>query len=110
AAEPELETVCVTRRRDREGSLSPASGGAVRTPRPAYPTDALASTHVGFKRLKRTMKATNRKSKRNGSARDTQAALRALRRAVRKVHAENRRLGMPVIIWKKGETVAVPAS
>jgi len=55
------------------------------------------------------MKATNGKSKRNGSGRDTQAALRALRRAARKVHAENRRLGLPVIVWKKGKTVAVPA-
>jgi len=54
------------------------------------------------------MKATNGKSKRNGSARDTQAALRALRRAARKVHAENRRLGLPVIVWKNGKTVAVP--
>ena len=64
---------------------------------------------VGFKRLKRTMKATNAKLKRNDSARDTQAALRALRRAARKVHAENRRLGLPVIVWKKGKNVAVPA-
>jgi len=55
------------------------------------------------------MKATNAKLKRNDSARDTQAALRALRRAARKVHAENRRLGLPVIVWKKGKTVAVPA-
>ncbi len=36
-------------------------------------------------------------------------AERALRRAVRKVHAENRRLGLPVIIWKNGRVVAVPA-
>src|SRR5436309_12283734 len=55
------------------------------------------------------MKATNGKSKRNGSPRDTQAALRALRRAARKVHAENRRWGLPLIVWKNGKMVAIPA-
>ena len=34
-------------------------------------------------------------------------ALRALRRAARKVRVENRRLGLPLIIYKDGKTVAV---
>ena len=34
---------------------------------------------------------------------------RALRRAARKVRAENRRLGLPLIVWKNGRTVAIPA-
>lgn len=55
------------------------------------------------------MKANNGKAKHSPIRRDTQAALRALRRAARKVHAENRRLGLPVIIWKNGRAVAVPA-
>ena len=42
-------------------------------------------------------------------SRDTQAAFRALRRAARKVRAENRRLGLPLIVWKNGRTVAIPA-
>ena len=36
-------------------------------------------------------------------------ARRALRRAARKVREENRRLGLPLIIWKKGKTVQKPA-
>lgn len=36
-------------------------------------------------------------------------AERALHRAARKVRAENRRLGLPVIVWKNGKTVAIPA-
>jgi len=36
-------------------------------------------------------------------------AERALHRAARKMRAENRRLGLPVIVWKNGKTVAVPA-
>jgi hypothetical protein len=36
-------------------------------------------------------------------------AERALRRAARQVRAENRRLGLPVIVWKNGRTVAIPA-
>jgi hypothetical protein len=48
------------------------------------------------------------KSKRT-IGRDTQAALRALRRAARKVRVENRRLGLPLIIWKNGRTVSVSA-
>ena len=35
--------------------------------------------------------------------------MRALRRAAKKVHAENRRLGLPIIIWKNGKVVTVPA-
>ena len=34
---------------------------------------------------------------------------RALRRAARKVRAENRRLGLPLIVWKNGRTMAIPA-
>jgi hypothetical protein len=36
-------------------------------------------------------------------------AERALHRAARKVRAENRRLGLPLIVWKNGRTVAIPA-
>ena len=39
----------------------------------------------------------------------TQAALRALRRAAQKVHVENRKLGLPVIIWEDGKVVEKPA-
>ena len=47
---------------------------------------------------------------RNGKgAPGTQAALRALRRAARQVHAENRKLGLPVIVWQNGKVVEKPA-
>ena len=49
------------------------------------------------------------KKRRPKSADDTQAAMRALRRAVKKVHAENRKLGLPIIIWRDGKVVSVPA-
>jgi hypothetical protein len=32
-----------------------------------------------------------------------QKALRSLRRAVRNLRAENRRLGLPLIVWKDGK-------
>jgi hypothetical protein len=35
--------------------------------------------------------------------------MRALRRAARKVHAENRRLGLPLILWENGKVVEKPA-
>ncbi len=54
--------------------------------------------------VKSTAKQKNRKG-----APGTQAALRALRRAVQKVHAENRKLGLPVIIWQDGKVVERPA-
>jgi len=54
------------------------------------------------------MKTSNGKATK-AMNRDTRAALRALRRAARKVRAENRRLGLPLIIWKNGRTVAIPA-
>ena len=54
------------------------------------------------------MKATNGKPKR-GMGPDTQAALRALRRAARNVRDENRRLGLPLILWKDGKVVEKPA-
>ena len=54
------------------------------------------------------MKTSNGKSK-QPMGRDAQAALRALRRAARKVHAENRRWGLPLIVWKNGKMVAIPA-
>ena len=41
-------------------------------------------------------------------SRDTRAAFRVLRRAARKMRAENRRLGLPLIVWKNGRTVAIP--
>ena len=53
------------------------------------------------------MKISNGKAGKMGK--DAQAALRALRRAARKVHADNRRLGLPVIVWKHGKTAAIPA-
>jgi hypothetical protein len=36
-------------------------------------------------------------------------AERALHRAARKVLAENRRLGLPLIVWKNGRIVSIPA-
>jgi hypothetical protein len=42
-------------------------------------------------------------------AKDTQGALRALRRAAKKVRTENRKLGLPLIIWRNGKVVSVPA-
>jgi len=39
----------------------------------------------------------------------TSAALRALRRAVRNVHAENRKVGLPVMLWQDGKVVEKPA-
>jgi hypothetical protein len=36
-------------------------------------------------------------------------AFKALKSAVRKVVAERRRLGMPVIVWKNGKVVRIPA-
>jgi hypothetical protein len=39
----------------------------------------------------------------------TQAALRALRRAAQKVHAENRKLGLPLVLWENGKVVEKPA-
>ena len=39
----------------------------------------------------------------------TPAALRALRRAARKVHAENRKLGLPLVLWQDGKVVEKPA-
>ena len=36
-------------------------------------------------------------------------ARRALRRAARKVRAENRKLGLPIIVWKNGKVVEKPA-
>jgi hypothetical protein len=37
-----------------------------------------------------------------------EAARRALRRAAKKVHAENRKLGLPIIIWRNGKVVSAP--
>ncbi len=42
-------------------------------------------------------------------ASDTEAAMRALRRAAKKVREENRKLGLPLIIWRDGKVVSVPA-
>ena len=39
----------------------------------------------------------------------TPAALRALRRAAQKVHAENRKLVLPLILWQHGKVVEKPA-
>ena len=36
-------------------------------------------------------------------------AQRALRRAARKVRAENRRLGLPLIVWKNGNVQEIQA-
>lgn len=36
-------------------------------------------------------------------------AERALRRAARKVRAENRALGLPMIVWENGKVVKKPA-
>ena len=49
------------------------------------------------------------KQKNGKGAPGTPAALRALRRAARKVHAENRKLGLPVIVWQDGKVVEKPA-
>ena len=48
--------------------------------------------------------------KQNGQgAPGTPAALRALRRAAQKVHTENRKLGLPIILWQDGKVVEKPA-
>jgi hypothetical protein len=39
----------------------------------------------------------------------TPAALRALRRAAQRVRAENRKLGLPLILWQNGKVVEKPA-
>jgi hypothetical protein len=36
-------------------------------------------------------------------------AQRALRRAARKVRTENRRLGLPLIVWKEGKVQPIQA-
>lgn len=36
-------------------------------------------------------------------------ALRAHRRAARKLRAEHRRLGLPIIVWENGKVVEKPA-
>jgi hypothetical protein len=36
-------------------------------------------------------------------------AERAMRRATRKVRAENRALGLPIIVWENGKVVKKPA-
>ena len=40
---------------------------------------------------------------------DGRIALRAMRRAARKLRAEHRRLGLPIIVWKNGKVVEEPA-
>jgi len=35
--------------------------------------------------------------------------MRALHRAAKKVHAENRKLGLPIIIGRDGQVVSIPA-
>jgi hypothetical protein len=40
---------------------------------------------------------------------DGRLALRAQRRAARKLRAEHRRLGLPIIVWKNGKVVEEPA-
>ena len=54
------------------------------------------------------MKASNGNAKQQ-MGHNAQAAMRALQRAARKVRAENRRLGLPLIVWKNGKMVAIPA-
>lgn len=54
------------------------------------------------------MKAAG-KPKSSKGAPGTPAALRALRRAARKVHAENRKLGLPLVLWQDGRIVEKPA-
>jgi hypothetical protein len=53
------------------------------------------------------------KRKRNRKSSKTPAfvarAERALRRAARKVRAENRALGLPLIVWRNGKLVKIPA-
>lgn len=39
----------------------------------------------------------------------TANALRALRRAAQKVQTENRKLGLPIILWQDGKVVEKPA-
>jgi hypothetical protein len=53
-----------------------------------------------------TPKATSKKGK---GAPGTPAALRALRRAAQKVHSENRKLGLPLVLWQDGKVVEKPA-
>ena len=52
---------------------------------------------------------TSVKGKNGKGASSTASAFRALRRAARKVHAENRKLGLPIILWQGGKVVEKPA-
>jgi len=52
---------------------------------------------------------TTAKTKNGKGAPGTAGALRALRRAAQKVHTENRKLGLPVILWQNGKVVEKPA-
>lgn len=40
---------------------------------------------------------------------DARQALRAQHRAARKLRAEHRRLGLPIIVWKDGKVFEEPA-
>jgi hypothetical protein len=40
---------------------------------------------------------------------DARIAQRAMHRAARKLRAEHRRLGLPIIVWKNGKVVEEPA-
>lgn len=51
----------------------------------------------------------NKNRKRAATPAFVTRAERALHRAARKVRAENRRLGLPLIVWKNGRTVSIPA-
>jgi len=56
------------------------------------------------------MKTTGRlKRKANKVPEFVRQAERALRRAARKVRAENRKLGLPIIVWENGKVVEKPA-
>ncbi len=49
------------------------------------------------------------KSQNDKGAPGTAAALRALHRAAKRVHAENRKLKLPLILWQDGKVVEKPA-
>lgn len=53
-----------------------------------------------------------RKAKRKRSAKiskHAESALRALRRAGRNARMENRRFGLPTVVWENGKIVSIPA-
>ena len=55
------------------------------------------------------MKKAREHGKDEGLNRFAEQALRALRRAARSARAENRRFGLPILVWEDGRIISVPS-